>query len=116
MSEEDYLKLVPVPKNFILDSECACEPGELIYCKMYVSLPDLLGVYCFYHVCEKGKYHWDNVLAKSYTAPFEDFVSVRPKTKQQVRISAKDIYDNLSRGYDFVTAYRNYRKSCLKER
>ncbi len=108
--------MVPRPKDFILrDSNYKAKKAELLYSRLSIARPYTDGLYNLYFLCANNGKKWENVKTTPYTQPFKEFLVVDPETKEELLVTAKDIYHSLRHGYDFCTAYSTFHRNRVKE-
>jgi glycosyltransferase involved in cell wall biosynthesis len=114
--DDAITSLIPAPKEFVLrESGYKAKNAKLWYCRLAIPQPDKDGVYHLYFIFGNKEKKWENTKITPYTNALKEFLVIDPETKEEMLITAKDIYECLKQNYDFVAAYSNYRRNRAKD-
>ncbi|MBN2183275.1 MAG: glycosyltransferase [Sedimentisphaerales bacterium] len=106
------LGTIPAPKEFILqEGSLTTKKANIIYSKLCMPKTSSDGLYYLKFVLSNNNRQWDAEITNGYNEPFKEFTVVDPVTKENLLVTAKDIFDSLKRGYDFSAAQAEFRRT-----
>ena len=101
--------MVPRPKEFILSkSNYKIKRAKVFYSRLLVAEPQEDGLYSLRFGFGDADKQWENTVGIPYAEPFKEFLTVDPMTKEDLLVTAEDIYRALKQGYDFDAARSSF--------
>ena len=103
--EKDTSTLVPRAREFILqESLHKTKRADISYSKLCIPTASSDGLYYLNFIFAGKTEQWDKKITNTYNDPFKEFLVVDPTTKENLLVTAKDIYNALKKDYDFLAA------------